>query len=38
MFRKRAKKRFDKKIFSRTALNIKRKNLIANPMRGGFRL
>lgn len=38
MFRKRANKRYDRKVFSRTAGRIHKKNLIAMPMRGGFRL
>jgi len=37
MFRKRAHKRSDRKLFTRTASRIHRKNL-AMPMRGGFRI
>lgn len=37
-FRKRAKPRRDKKLFSRTAKRVRVENLISNPMRGGIRL
>lgn len=36
--RYRAKKRIDKKIFSRTASMVHKKNLQAMPMRGGIRI
>lgn len=37
---KRAKltRRGSRRLFSRAALNIRRKNLAVTPMRGGFRL
>lgn len=38
MRRRRAKRGLDKRIFSKTASNTNRKNLMASPMRGGFRL
>lgn len=37
-YRKRANKKYDRKMFSRTANRIHKKNLIALPMRGGFRI
>ena len=36
MFRKRAKRRSDKKYFSKTASGVHKKNLQAVPMRGGL--
>lgn len=38
MYRKRANKRSDRRMFSRTAGLTNKKNLVAMPMRGGFRL
>lgn len=38
MYRRRAKKRFDKKFFSATANKVKSVNLSGGPMRGGIRL
>jgi hypothetical protein len=38
MFRKRANKYKDKRIFSRTASMVHKKNLSAGPMRGGIRI
>lgn len=38
MFRKRAKKKFDRKFFSKTASRSNKKNFKASPMRGGFRI
>lgn len=38
MYRKRANKRTDRRTFSRTAGHTHKKNLMANPMRGGYRL
>lgn len=34
----RAKKRFDKKFFSKTAGRFNKKNIKVGPMRGGIRL
>lgn len=36
--RHRMPKRASKKLFSRTARNVHRKNIVGNPMRGGIRL
>lgn len=38
MRRRRAIKHIDRRIFSHTARKVHRKNLIPNPMRGGFRI
>lgn len=38
MFRKKANKFRDKKIFSHTASMVHKKNLAAGPMRGGIRI
>jgi len=38
MLRKRANKRYDRKVFSSTASLVHKKNLMLNPMRGGIRL
>lgn len=38
MFRKRASKHKDKRIFSHTASMVHKKNLQAGPMRGGIRI
>jgi len=38
MRRKRMSRRGSKKLFSRTAAKIHKKNLRAIPMRGGFRI
>lgn len=37
-FRKRQNPRRDKRVFTRSAGRVHRKNLRANPMRGGIRL
>ena len=38
MRRKRANKRYDKRVFSSTAAKVHGKNLMGSPMRGGIRL
>nr|WAE43290.1 MAG: DNA binding protein [Microviridae sp.] len=38
MFRKRANPRKDKRIFSKSASMVHKKNLMNGPMRGGIRL
>lgn len=38
MRRKRANKRYDRKLFSRTASRTNSRNVSASPMRGGYRL
>lgn len=38
MKRKRMSAGRDRRVFSRTAMNVKAKNLRAVPMRGGFRM
>jgi hypothetical protein len=38
MFRRRLKKRTSRRLFSRTASRTNRRNVVANPMRGGIRL
>ena len=38
MSRKKTKKKIDKKIFTRTAKKIAKKNIIPANMRGGIRL
>ena len=38
LHRKRASKRKDKKVFSKTAGNSRKENMLGNPMRGGIRL
>lgn len=38
MQRKRANKRYDKKVFSATAQRVHKKNFSAAPTRGGIRL
>lgn len=37
MFRKKAKKKYDRKVFAATS-GTHKKNLVTNPMRGGYRL
>lgn len=37
-FRKKLSMKKSKKMFTRGAVNVKSKNLRANPMRGGFRI
>ena len=37
-FRSKLTRRGSKRLFSRTALNVRRKNLQPVPMRGGFRI
>jgi len=37
-FRKKMRKRKDKKVFSKTASKVNKKNYSATPMRGGIRL
>ena len=37
-YRKRVNKRFDKKVFSRTADRSRALNFAAKPLRGGYRL
>lgn len=38
MKRKRANKRYDRRVFSATAGRVHRKNIQSSPMRGGIRL
>lgn len=38
MYRKRANKVYDKKVFSHTAAKVHPKNTIKPPTRGGYRL
>lgn len=38
MKRKKLTKRGSKRLFSKTAVKVQKKNLAANPMRGGIRL
>lgn len=38
MKRRKLSRRKSKKIFTRGAVNIKRRNIRARPMRGGFRI
>lgn len=38
MRRRRMSRRRSRRLFSRTALRTRRKNLRARPMRGGFRI
>lgn len=38
MRRKRLTRRGSRRLFARTAMNIKKKNYQATPMRGGFRI
>jgi len=38
MFRHKVNKRRDRRIFSKTAKRTNKKNMRANPMRGGFRI
>lgn len=38
MFRQRTNSRKDKKIFTKTAMQVNRRNMFVKPMRGGIRL
>lgn len=38
MRRGRISRRFSRRLFSRTAMRVRRRNLRARPMRGGFRI
>lgn len=38
MYRRRAKKRSDRRMFSRTASHTNARNVSSAPMRGGYRL
>lgn len=38
MRRRRANRKYDKKVFSATASHVNKKNLMSNPNRGGYRL
>lgn len=38
MRRKRASRRYDRKVFSSTAARVHPKNLKLSPMRGGYRI
>lgn len=37
MRRRRANKRYDRKMFSRTASKVNGRNMSGSPMRGGYR-